>query len=295
MTANSKDMKYIIVMPAFNEEANIGKTLDSLAAQTHLPSRLIVVNDGSTDNTAAIVEQYAGRHPWIRMVHKSGEAYHAPGGKIVQAFYAGFATIDEDFDFIVKLDADQVLPENYFAHIARMFLDDPQLGIAGGIAIIERNGEWVYEGFADRDHVHGAYKSYRKACFEDIGGLRASVGWDSADEMLALYRGWLTKTDEALQIKHLRARGKSTGFVKVMVKIGKAMYRMRYGFWVTLISAAKAGTVNRPYGLTGLAVLLGWFRSLLTRDEYIVTPDEGRFIRRFRWQRMKAKVIKARE
>ena len=295
MTDNCKDMKYIIVMPAFNEQDNIRKALESLVVQTLLPTRLIVVNDGSTDDTAGIVEEYAGRYPWIRMIHRKGEAYHSPGGKIVRAFYTGFNTIEEDFDFVVKLDADQVLPENYFARVAQMFEEDPKLGIAGGISVVERNGKWIYEGYSDKDHVRGPHKSYRKACFEAIGGLRPSVGWDSVDEMLANLHGWHFRTDENLKIKHLRARGTSTGYVKVMLKIGRAMYRMRYGFLITLVSAAKAGALNRPYVLTGLAVMLGWFRSLFSGDAYIVNREEGKFIRRFRWQRMKAKIIKPRE
>lgn len=282
-------MNYIIIMPAFNEGKRIGNALASLERQTLLPKRLIVVDDGSTDDTAAIVEAFAARNSWVRLVRKGGRAQHSPGAKIVQAFYTGFHTIDEDYDFVVKMDADLELPANYFERMARIFEENPKVGIAGGIYLIERNGEWTYESYADMDHVKGPCKSYRKACFEDIGGLRESVGWDSVDEMLALYHGWQVKADPELHVKHTRHRGAETGFVKVMIKVGYAMYRMRYGFFIALTSAAKAGLVNRPYILTGLATMAGFMIAWLRRDDFIVNEGEGKFIRRFRWRRMLGK------
>jgi hypothetical protein len=84
--------------------------------------------------------------------------------------------------------------------------------------------------------------------------------------------------------------GAETGSVKIRVKVGNGMYRLRYGFFITLISAIKAGYLNKPYGITGLAVLWGWAQSFLNRDDFIVTAEEGRFIRQFRKDRMRAKL-----
>ncbi len=283
-------MRYIIVMPAFNEEEKIGTTLDSIVEQSLLPQALIVVDDGSTDRTAQIGEQYTQQYPWIRLVQNKVKAEHQPGAKIIRAFYKGFETVATDYDVIVKLDADQVLPPHYFSRVMEMFESDPAIGMAGGVHVVERNGQWVYENYADRDHIRGAFKAYRKECFEAIGGLRESLGWDTVDELLALFNGWQVKTDENLRVKHLRARGTSTGFVKVMMKVGRAMYRMRYGFVVALTSAIKAGLVNKPYILTGLAVIWGWLNAWVNQEPFIVNKKEGRFIRRFRWQRMKEKL-----
>jgi glycosyltransferase involved in cell wall biosynthesis len=52
-------MNYYIVIPAHNEEAFISLTLQSLISQTHLPSKVVVVNDNSTDKTAEIVLAFA--------------------------------------------------------------------------------------------------------------------------------------------------------------------------------------------------------------------------------------------
>jgi glycosyltransferase involved in cell wall biosynthesis len=283
-------MKYVIVMPAYNEEGFIGRAIESIAAQTLIPQRLVIVNDGSTDRTRAIVEGYQETYPWIQLVNNDKKEQRAAGSKVVRAFCLGYQQIQDAYDFLVKLDADLTLPNHYFERMAAMFQADPSLGIAGGTIAIEENGEWVYENFSDIDHVKGAFKSYRRACFEQIGGLRASIGWDTADELLARFHGWGIQVDPELQVRHYRVLGAETGSVKIRVKVGNGMYRLRYGFFITLISAIKAGYLNKPYGITGLAVLWGWAQSFLNRDDFIVTAEEGRFIRRFRKDRMRAKL-----
>lgn len=278
-------------MPAYNEEGFIDQAIETVANQTLLPQQLIIVNDGSTDATPEVIERYMKIYPWIRLINNKKKEKRASGSKVVRAFYLGYNRLEtQDYDFLVKLDADLTLPPNYFEGVAGLFEADEQLGIAGGTIVIEQDGEWIYENFSDIDHVKGAFKSYRKACFEDIGGLRTSIGWDTADELLARYHGWGIKVDTGLQVKHYRELGAETGSVKIRVKVGNGMYRLRYGFWITLISAAKAGYLNRPYGITGLGVIWGWLQSWIRREPFIVTKAEGRFIRRFRRSRMLGKL-----
>jgi len=64
-------MKYVLITPAKNEEAFVRKTLDSVVRQTVLPERWVIVDDGSIDRTAEIVESYAMRHPWIELVRRA--------------------------------------------------------------------------------------------------------------------------------------------------------------------------------------------------------------------------------
>src|SRR3970282_2827968 len=136
-------MDYYIVIPAHNEEAFISLTLQSLISQTHLPKKVVVVNDNSTDTTAEIVLAFAKENPFITLVNKTSSAIHLPGSKVIQAFHKGFETLDNDYDVIVKLDADLILPSNYFERISEIFERDPSIGMAGGFAYIEKNGAWV--------------------------------------------------------------------------------------------------------------------------------------------------------
>ena len=96
-------MRYYIIAPAYNEEAFVHLTLDSLVNQTVLPSKLIIVNDNSTDKTAEIVTSYSQKYPWIQLVNKTSQNIHLPGSKVIQAFQKGLETLDENYDLIVKI------------------------------------------------------------------------------------------------------------------------------------------------------------------------------------------------
>lgn len=286
-------MRYVVIIPAYNEEQFLPATVDALVAQALRPVELIIVNDGSSDGTADIIAAYARQHPWIRGVHAHGDKGYAGGAKIVAAFYRGYGALaTQAYDFVVKLDADIVVETDYFARVAAIFRDNPKVGLAGGMLLTEKKGQWVYENIADRDHVKGAFKAWRKAAFEDMGALRPTIGWDTADEMLLQYHGWEVVVDESLPVRHYRPLGTKTGFVKIRVRIGHGFYRLRYGFFISLVSAAKAGMRSRPYVLSGMATLYGYLEAWWRGDAFAVSEAEGRFIRRFRWQRMRAKLGK---
>ena len=283
-------MKNIVIIPAHNEEKYIEHTLRCIINQTHRPVELIIINDQSTDGTQSVLDQYCMNHSWIKSYLFPNKEKRAAGAKVVKVFQYGLTKISQPYDILTKLDADLTLPENYFEELTKMFEQDSQLGIAGGTILSEVNGKWVYENFSDQDHVKGAFKSYRKACFEHIGGLKPSIGWDTVDELLAMYHGWKTAVNSNLQIKHHRPLGTETGLVKIRYKIGIGLYRMRYGFIISSISALKTSVKIKPYLLSGLAVFAGWFVSWITQDAYMVSKEEGRFIRHFRYSRMRNKL-----
>ena len=58
-------LNFQIIIPAHNEEEFLEKTLESLVAQTHLPKKIIVVNDSSTDGTQKIIDQFSEKHTFI--------------------------------------------------------------------------------------------------------------------------------------------------------------------------------------------------------------------------------------
>ena len=88
-------MKYYIIIPAYNEEAFMALTLQSLVEQTVLPSKIIVVNDNSTDKTAEIVTSFCIKFPFITLINKKSDAIHLPGSKVIQAFQEGEKHIDD--------------------------------------------------------------------------------------------------------------------------------------------------------------------------------------------------------
>ncbi len=277
-------MKFYIIIPAHNEESSIGLTLDSLTNQTLLPKQIVVVNDNSTDKTQDIVEAYTYKYTWISIIKNSSSNAHLPGTKIINAFYKGFETLDENYDVLCKFDADLIFPNNYLEQLSNHFYENKKLGMASGFCYIEKNDDWVLENLTRKDHIRGALKAYRKDCFLDVGKLKPSMGWDTVDELLAKYYGWEIVTDDSLHVKHLKPTGISYNKASKYMQ-GEAMYKMRYGFIITLISALKLAFKKRSFSLFK-DYLAGYFKGKKEKIAFLVTEEEGKFIRNLRWKGM---------
>ena len=282
-------MNYYIVIPAHNEEAFIALTLQSLLSQTILPKKVVVVNDNSTDKTDEIVTAFAKKNSFITLVNKTSEAIHLPGSKVIQAFHKGFETLDEDYDVIVKLDADLILPNNYFETILNIFDKDPTVGMAGGFAYIEKNGQWILENLTDKDHIRGAFKAYRKECFEQIGNLKPAMGWDTVDELLSKFYGWKVITDASLIVKHLKPTGANYNKT-ARYKQGEAFYTLGYGFLITTIASAKLAMMKKK-PLLFLDYIKGFVKAKSVKTPLLVNPEQAKFIRKYRLQKMKEKLF----
>lgn len=282
-------MKFYIVIPAHNEANLIGLTLESLANQTVLPSKVVVVNDNSVDNTETVVNQFYEKHSWIALVNNSSEAIHLPGSKVILAFNKGLETLDTNYDFIVKADADLIFPENYFETIIKHFQSDPKVGMVGGFAYIEKNGEWILENLTDKDHIRGAFKAYRKACFEQIGGLKPAMGWDTVDELLCKFYGWQVKTDENLHVKHLKPTGANYNKTS-RYKQGEAFYSLGYGFVITAIASLKLA-LRKGKPLLFIDYLNGFWKAKKAKKALLVTQEQAKFIREYRWKKIKEKLF----
>lgn len=282
-------MTYSIIMPAHNEEAFIALTLQSVVAQIRLPQQLVVVNDNSTDATRAIAEEFARKHQWISIVDNSSEAVHLPGSKVIRAFQKGIETLT-NYDVIVKLDADLILPNHYFETILEVFEADPTVGIAGGFASIEQNDNWVIESLTDKDHVRGAFKAYRKECFEQIGQLKAAMGWDTVDELLAKFYKWKVVTVPSLVVKHLKPTGANYNKA-ARYKQGEAFYSLGYGFTITAIASVKLAMMKKK-PLLFLDYILGFLKAKSVHKPLLVTPEQARFIRSYRWRKIRQKLLR---
>ncbi|HEX9601710.1 MAG TPA: glycosyltransferase family 2 protein [Mariniflexile sp.] len=281
-------MNFYIIIPAHNEESSIGLTLDSLVNQTLKPKRIVVVNDNSTDGTQDIVEAYRIRHSWIELINSKSTNEHLPGSKIINAFYKGYAVLDNNYDVICKFDADLIFPNNYLEQLSFHFKNNEKLGMASGFCYIKKNSDWVLENLTNKDHIRGALKAYKKDCFLQIGKLKPSMGWDTVDELLAKFYGWDILTDASLQVKHLKPTGISYNKASKYLQ-GEAMYKMRYGFIITLISAIKLAYKKRNLGLFK-DYLAGYFKAKKHKIDFLVTEEEGKFIRDLRWKGMLNKL-----
>lgn len=282
-------MNYYIIIPAHNEEKFISLTLQSLVTQTVLPKKIVVVNDNSTDKTATIVLEFTQKYPWILLINKTSEAIHLPGSKVIQAFEKGLECIDDDYDFIVKADSDLIFPSNYFETIISYFNQDATIGMVGGFAYIKKNNNWILENLTDKDHIRGAFKTYRKATFKQIGGLKPAMGWDTVDELLCKFYNWKVVTDESLKVKHLKPTGANYNKT-ARYKQGEAFYSLGYGLIITTIASAKLAMMKKK-PLLFLDYIRGFCKAKLEKKSLLVTNEQAKFIRDYRWRKMKEKIF----
>ena len=282
-------MNYVVVIPAHNEQAFVGLTLQSLVEQTISPSQVVIVNDNSSDETQSIDEYFSSKYNYISDLNLQSSSEHLPGSKVIHAFNEGFKKLTSAFDIIVKLDADLILPPNYFETIISIFKADSKIGMAGGFAYIEKNGEWILENLTDKDHIRGAFKAYRKNCFNEIGGLKPAMGWDTVDELLAKFYHWKVVTSQNLKVKHLKPTGKNYNQA-ARYKQGEAFYCLGYGFIITAIASAKLALLKRKPFLF-LDYINGFLMAKKDKKKLLVTPEQAVFIRNYRLKKMRSKLF----
>lgn len=283
-------MKVCIIIPVFNEQDFIEKSVESLINQTIKPAEVIYVNDNSTDNSKNIIKNLTGKYEWIRVIDHKSFQEHVPGSKVIEAFNFGLKNLETQFDIICKFDGDIILPKNYIEKIIEIFNEKEKVGIAGGNLYVLKNGKWIYENIAAKTHVRGPIKAYRAECFNDINALKSSIGWDTVDVLLAQKKGWLIYTDKDLIVKHLKPTGQKYSLNSKMLQ-GESLYKMRFGFILSILSLLKSSLNNHSLSRLFFG-LIGYCMSFLKQKPFIVTVEEGVFIRNFRWKVIYKKYLK---
>jgi poly-beta-1,6-N-acetyl-D-glucosamine synthase len=277
--------RYVLISPCRDEGQFLRRTLDSVAAQSVPPALWVVVDDGSTDETPAILNEYARRLPYLRVVRRTDRGRRRVGPGVIEAFYAGLETVRlEDFDYLCKLDMDLDLPARYFELMMRRMESDPRVGTTSGKPwfVHPQSGALVPEVCGSEMSV-GATKFYRVSCFQEIGGFVREVMWDAIDCHRCRMLGWIAESldDEALRYLHLRPMASSDKNILVG--------RKREGYGQYFMGSAPlymlARTISRlpthPVVIGGLVTLWGYASSALSGSQRYDDVAFRRFVRRY--------------
>jgi poly-beta-1,6-N-acetyl-D-glucosamine synthase len=275
--------RYVLISPCRNEAQFMRQTLESVLAQSIRPAKWIIVDDGSTDQTPQILAAYARQHEWIEIVTRRDRGRRAVGPGVIEAFYAGYDTINpDDYDYFCKLDLDLRLPPRYFEILMQRMLANPRLGTCSGKAYLEEEGALVAEGHGDETSL-GMTKFYRIACFKEIGGFVRQVMWDGIDCHRCRMKGWIACSwdEPELRFVHLRRMGSS----QQSIFAGRMRQGFGYYFMGTGLLFMTAAALNRirekPYVLGGLAMLWGYIKGAVQRKPRYEDPAFRRFLRRY--------------
>jgi poly-beta-1,6-N-acetyl-D-glucosamine synthase len=275
---------YVVISPGRDEAQYMRRTLDSVVAQTVRPTLWVIVDDGSTDETPQILAEYAARHDWIRVVRRENRGHRAVGPGVIDAFYAGWATVDaSQYAYLCKLDLDLDLPRGYFEGLMAEMEKDPRLGTCSGKAWYrDAQGRKVWERMGDEMSA-GMTKFYRRACFEAIGGFVREVMWDGLDCHMARWHGWRARAfrGDALAFEHLRPMGSS----QVGIHTGRRRYGEGQWFMGTdplyFIATAVWKMLHPPYITGGLATLQGFFGAWIRGAKQYEDDEIRAYIRRY--------------
>jgi biofilm PGA synthesis N-glycosyltransferase PgaC len=285
--AKSGHCKYLLISPCRDEAKYMLETLDSVISQSIRPTKWVIVDDGSTDSTPQILAEYREKYDWIEIVTRSNRGRRAVGPGVIDAFYAGYETINpDDYDYLCKLDLDLRLPPRYFEILMERMAVNPRIATCSGKAYLEeKNGSLVYERHAD-DVSIGASKFYRISCFKAIGGFVREIMWDGIDCHRCRMNGWIACSwdEPELRFIHLRPEGSSQKSIYAgRVRHGYGQYFMGTGF--LFIVASSIYRLNRkPYVLGSLAMLWGWLKGALQRKPRYEDVAFRKFLRRYQWR-----------
>ncbi|HEX3627586.1 MAG TPA: glycosyltransferase family 2 protein [Verrucomicrobiae bacterium] len=282
-------MNYVLITSARNEESYIRKTLDSVVTQTQLPKRWVIIDDGSTDRTRDIVEEYAGRFPWMTLIRRANRTDRNFGGK-ADAVNAAYKILENDeFDLVGNLDADISFGTDHFEFLLGRFSTDSRLGVAG-TAYLEKNWDSTRDSFEGETSVHGACQLFRRECFEQIGGYipNPEGGIDWIAVTTARMMGWTTQNFPERRFYHHRNTGTAKrDAVGAMFDYGMKDYYLG-GSPVWELFRVLFRLCKHPFILGGLALLCGYTWAAFKRTKRPVSRELMSFHRREQMLKLRA-------
>lgn len=275
--ASYDNIRHVVVTPSRDESVFLPQLVDSMAKQTIVPSEWIIVSHNSGKSSMDYLEHICKKHEWITIKSIDDKSRRKRGGQIAKLVNYGLSSSSLNWDFFSKIDADMVLPEDYFEAILTNFDDSPRLGIASGSCYLIEGRRKLVE-FVSPDHSRGGLKTYRRKCFDEIGGIREINGWDGIDNALAQMNGWETCCFSEIEVHHQRRTGSYYGLIRGCFETGRFAHSMRY-YTPFIIARSAHRMLRKPIIFGGISMLAGYFANYLAMRPTFDEDDVIEFLR----------------
>ena len=260
-----KILPLVIISPVRDESALIQKTLDSIVSQTVWPAEWVIVDDGSTDNTAEIVKKYVEKYDFIRLISHDNRGFRKLGGGVIAAFKYGLDRVNfKQYQFLAKMDGDMSFGPKYLELMFEKFEMDARLAAVSGKVVRPEGNQFVPEWIID-EHVAGQFKLYRRTAFEEIGGFVEEVLWDGIDVHMARMKNWNTTSfahPDATLIHHRLMGSSDKNVLKGRLRWGRGIYFMGYHPLYALASGIFRMR-EKPIIIGGALIIFGYFKAAL--------------------------------
>jgi biofilm PGA synthesis N-glycosyltransferase PgaC len=285
---------YVLITPARNEEEFIEKTLKSVAHQTYLPLKWVIVNDGSTDGTASRIDPYLSNYDWIELVNLPVRRERNFAAK-VHAFNAGQEKVKNlNYEIIGNLDSDVSLDPDHFEFLLNRFKEDPRLGVAGTVFREESGYNSATDSLEGQLHVSGQCQLFRRQCFDEVGGYFANKagGIDWIAVTTARMKGWKTRSFREKSFFHHRHLGTAerSAFAAAFSYGEKDYYLGGHPVWELFRVGFRM--VKPPYFIEGFGLGLGYGLAALRRLQRPISKELMAFHRREQMRKLKV-VLKS--
>ena len=277
MSANG-GLCHIVITPSRNEHEQLPSLIETMSKQTIPPSRWVIVNHNSQDSTMGLLAEICDEFDWISTITVNDSSKRRRGSQIAKLFNAGMSIIEEDWQFCSKIDADMTLPNDYFEKIFSEFAKSENLGVASGSCFVVKGSKKIYE-MVPQDHTRGGLKTYRRECFDEIGGVKEVNGWDGIDNITAQMKGWETKHFPDIEVEHKRLTGAYSGLTRGCFETGQFAYSMRY-FPPFLVARCIHRMARRPFIIGGISMFAGYCHAFLSRHSASCGPETNSFLRK---------------
>ncbi|MEZ5336512.1 MAG: glycosyltransferase family 2 protein [Methanolobus sp.] len=273
---------YILVTPAKNEEIDLPAVADSVASQTIKPLKWVIVDDGSTDNTPAIIKDLELKYKWIQSIRLP------PRGRDITYHYAyvckqGFDHIVQEceeegleYDYIGLIDADTILEPEFYQKLINELKNNTDLGVISGGVYQSINGKLERRKTSER-LPSGTGRLWTKKCFFDTGGYTVEPAPDSISNVKAISQGWKIWQFKDVVAVQTRLTSSAEGLWKGYKANGFMAYYLNKHPLLVFLNALHVSR-KKPYYL-GIAYSYGYIQSVIKREKK--TEDE--VVRNYYW------------
>jgi len=280
-----RSIDHVVITPSRNECNFLPSLIESMTRQTIKPSRWVIVIHNSTDSSIKTLKEAQNENDWISIVLVDDDSPRKRGSQIAKLVNIGINSLDKGWDFLSKIDADMILPDDYFEKILSNFILFEGLGIASGSCYLLEDQKKISERVSS-DHTRGGLKTYRRQCFDQIGGIMEVDGWDGIDNIMAQMGDWETKSFLDIESHHQRRTGASSGLLRGCFEAGKFAHSMRY-FPPFIVARSIHRMARKPLFLGGFSMILGYLHGVMTRQPPIPRSDVLGYLRKKQKSRLK--------
>jgi glycosyltransferase involved in cell wall biosynthesis len=281
---------YILLSAVKNEGAHLGKVLASVTTQSVLPLAWYITDDGSTDESLAILREFAHRHPFIRLKEnprREGRNWAAKDRALNESYRLACAELGDAFDFVGAQDGDQApVNGNFFEILLAEAAANASLGVLGGVVYEPRKGRWRPRPCNASDSTPGS-AFFRRSAFEATGGYLPLEygGSDWLIQVDAGRAGFAVKVVAECVLHHYRKTNQST--VRGAFKAGLMDASLGSDFLFELLKCARR-LGHAPLGLPGLLRLAGYTYYRASRRPLLIGRERYTYLRSYQ----RAKIAK---